>query len=80
MFKLEVSLTPFGFPAHFTYESPNILPHVDPAAMVNSCTLPLPPPGQSMPQLESTSKSEGDSVELGLELDEEVEVEVEWTR
>jgi hypothetical protein len=34
MLKLEVSLAIFGFPTHFTYESPNILPHIDLAAAV----------------------------------------------
>jgi len=40
MLKFDVSLSLFDFLAHFTYESPNILPHVDLAAMV---TLSYPP-------------------------------------
>jgi hypothetical protein len=53
MLKLEVSLALFGFPAHFTYKSPNILPHIDLAAKVK---LSYPPRDAGQSMLELTSK------------------------
>ena len=55
MLKLEVSLALFGFPAHFTYKSPNILPHIDLAAKVK---LSYPPRDAGQSMLELTSKSQ----------------------